>query len=273
MKKIAAAFAALLMLAACSDDDNTAPGNNSPLVKTEQISYSDEGEEYLNIFEYSSGKPVKYSFYTPDDALSQYAEYDYSNGLLASVTGFSGSNEQTYSLEYSYDSSDRLVAIVYETESGEFDYTVTYTHNADNTIDYQRTGSNPEMKTFFLNSAGYIYKEMSDDGTYELTFSGPNPIYGTSNGVSVTTFEYDQVHDPSLLQLEGGFGNFIANGVLRSQHLSDGRFSTADKYVLKSINPGWSTENVYTFNEAGLPLKLKKYSNDVLVSETDYFYE
>lgn len=265
--------AAILMLASCSDDDSTASGNNSPLVKTEQISYSDEGEEYLNVFEYSSGRPVKYSFYTPDNVLSQYAEYDYSNGLLASVTGFSGNGEETYSLDYTYDSSDRLVEIVFATESGEFDYTVTYTHNADNTIDYERTGSNPAMKTFFLNSAGYVYKEMGDDGTYELTFLGPNPILATSNGVSVTAFEYDEVHDPSLLQMEGGFGDFIANGVLRSQHLADGKFSTADRYVLKSINPDWNTENVYTFNEEGLPVKLKKYSNDMLVSETDYFYE
>jgi hypothetical protein len=157
-----------------------------------------------------------------------------------------------------------------QSEAEGVDYTRTFTHNNDNTITSTSTNSWEEPKTFYLNSNNVAYKEVSGDSTYELTFDGNIVVSASYNGVITTTYEYDEEHDPSLLNIDLGTGNFKPNNSLRLNSLSG---STGSKYTIKAIEDNAVTKHIYTFNEQGLPTKSMTYYNDELISQMEYFYE
>lgn len=269
MKKILIACLSLAaMLTSCSDDDSTPTGNNSPLVSTKQTLYENGEVEEIFVSEYSNGKITKMNWLTPENVQTGYNIISYnSDGLLSSINTYMGT--AVYSTtEYTYDNQGRMTTVHQLSEPEGVDYTRTFTHNNDNTITSTSTNSWEEPKTFYLNSNNVAYKEVSENYTYELTFDGNTVVSTSYNGVTTTTYEYDEEHDPSLLNIDPGTGNFKPNNSLRLNRLS----GSSDKYKIKAIEDNVVTKYIYTFNEQGLPTKSMTYYNDVLISQMEYFY-
>jgi YD repeat-containing protein len=273
MKKIVFACLSLAVLfMSCSDDDSSPTGNNSPLVSTTQKIYENGELDEIITSEYDNGKITKLDFFTADNVLTGYEEIFYNNdGLLTSVNSYFGTALYS-SIEYNYDNQGRMTSSHQQSEAQGVDYTRTFTHNSDNTITSTSTNSWEQSKTFYLNSSGIIYKEVSGTSIYELTLNGDTPISLSYNG-ALTTFEHDAEHDPSLINMNLGPGNFKPNIVLRANRLSNAILSISDKYITKETYDFSVNKYVYTFNEQGLPVKSMDYYNDILVSQMEYFYE
>lgn len=271
MKKILIACLSITaMLTSCSDDDSTSTGNNSPLVSTKQTLYENGEVEEIFVSEYSNGKMTKMNWLTPENIQTGYDIISYnSDGLLSSINTYLGT--AVYSTtEYGYDNQGRMTTVHQQSEAENVDYTRTFTHNNNNTITSTSTNSWEEPKTFYLNNSGVVYKQVNGDSTYEFTLDGSTVISASYNGVVTKTYEYDEEHDPSLLNIDLGTGNFQPNNTLKLNSLSD---STYDKYKIKVIEGNAITKDVYTFNEQGLPTKRLTYYNEVLQSQMEYFYE
>lgn len=271
MKKIVLTCLGLVALfTSCSDDDTSGTGN-SPLVATTQTMY--ENGEVAELFksEYDNGKITKIKWLSPNNVQEGYNELSYDNGLLTAISSYYGTTLYS-AIDYSYDNQGRMTGAHYTSQSEGMDYTTTFTHNNDNTITtFSDNGWDP-AKTYFLNSEGYVYKEVREGYTYELAYDGATPVSATYNNQYTTTFEYDPVHDRSLINMNMGEGNFKPNAVLRLNSLTDNNGSTNNKYLLKTINEGNVVQYVYTFNEEGLPIKMMEYHDDELTNEIEYFY-
>lgn len=271
MKKILIACLSLTaLLTSCSDDDSTpTTGNNSPLVSSKQTLYENGEIAETIVTEYSNGKLTKSEYFTPDNDQIGYEIISYnSNGLLTAVNSYFGGAIYATN-EYSYDNQGRMVYVHHLSETEGSDYTRTFTHNNDNTITSTSTNSWEQSKTFYLNSNGIAYKEVTGSNINEFTFNGGTVVSASYNGY-VTTYEYDNEHDPSLININMGTGNFKPNNTLRLNGLST---NNGNKYLMKIINGTDIFEYVYTFNEQGLPTKYMAYSNDELQSQMEYFYE
>lgn len=271
MKKILiACLSFTAMLTSCSDDDSAPAGTNSPLVSTKQTLYENGEVEEIFVSEYSNGKITKMKWLTPDNVQTGYDIIAYNNeGLLSSTNTYIGTTIYS-TTEYTYDNQGRMTTMHQQSEAEGVDYIRTFTHNNDNTITSTSTNSWSQPKTFYVNSSGFAYKEVSGSSIYELTFNGNTVVSASYNGVTTTIYEYDTEHDPSLLNINPGTGNFKPNNTLRLNSLSG---TTGNQYRIKAISGDDIEKSVYTFNEQGLPVKRMDYQNDVLQSEMDFFYE
>lgn len=269
MKKILIACLSLVtMLTSCSDDDSSSTGSSSPLVSSKQTLYENGQIAETIVTEYSNGKITKSEYFTPDNEQIGYEIISYdSNGLLTAVNSYFGGVIYATN-EYSYDNQGRMISMHHQSEMEGSDYTRTFTHNTDNTITSTSTNSWEQPKTFYINSNGIAYKEVIGSSINEFTLDGATVVSASYNGY-VTTYEYDQEHDPSLIDINMGTGNFKPNNTLRLNGLST---NNGDKYMTKIINGADIFKYVYTFNELGLPTKYMAYSNEVLQSQMEYFY-
>lgn len=261
-----------LMLASiftsCSDDSDNNVGNG--LVQIKQTTYDETGaiDEKFTI-NYQGGKPTTADSFTPNGVLTSHTIFAYDGGLLDGTLTYSPSNTLLSSTEYAYDNMGRIMSVT----SQEDDYLMqtAYTFNNDNTITATVNGT--ATRTFYLNSAGLIYKEANVNGSYELTYNGTNPVSATHSFGGTTTFTYDDQHDFALLGTQPLYGSYQPNEVLAARYLQDANTYAATKYLLAETSPSYSSTHVYTFDEQGRPATRKDYGNGVWQSEVEYVYE
>jgi hypothetical protein len=273
MKKIVMACLGLFaVLTSCSDDDTSGANNSSPLVSTTQKIYNNGVLEEMFITEYDNGKVKKQKWLTPDNVQTGYSDLTYNNGLLASITNYTGTTLYD-STTYTYDSQQRMTGRNYSSPVEDIEYETVYTHNSNNTITAASTGYLTGTKTFYLNNDGNVYKEEIGEINYQIIYNGTTATTFINTGGNTMTYEYDNVHNPALININLGAGNFKANNILRSNRLADTVKTTADKYVIKETTAGYIWDYEYTFNDQGLPVKVMNHYNDQLMSEIEYSYE
>lgn len=276
MKKLLLSLTALVMLSACSDDDTASTNNNGlQLKKMNQISYYNGAVESTGVFEFVDGKPSKNLYYSESGALTFYDTFTYENGLLKTIKGYMPNNVLEHQSVITYDAQGRISRYTNEEISNEYSGAVSYVFNANNTITATSvSGTNTQTKTYYLNSDNLIYKEVSQNNTYELTYNGYNPVRSQSTYGS-KTFEYlDTPTPPANYNIWGNIlGSYKANAVLRDNSLQDFELANVTKYIKKEVQEGEVIEYEYTFNDAQLPVKIKRYRNTVLEDETEYTYE
>lgn len=269
MKKLLLSLVAVVLLTSCSNDDTANNIASSSRYTVTQKSYDSGSIENINVFEYTNGKPTMGTFYTPNHIPLSNAIMNYTDGVITSSIIYTGNNIEIGRTNFTYDAQGRITKKV--TQEGSYVSTTNYTYNSNNTITSVTTGSNTSTKTFYLNSTGIIYKQEEGSNVYELIFNGTNPISAIYNG-STKTFTYDDNHDTSLIR-SNTFGSYLPNAVLAGNYLQDAETVLATKYVLTETSSGEVIRNVYVFNAEGKPTNIKRYSNDVLVSDSDYSYE
>jgi len=263
----------VLLLTSCSDNDSSDTNNNNfPLVSTRQKMYEDGEVTKIYVGEYSNGSLIKHNWFTPQNVQTGYTELNYdNNGILKSIIDYSGGTV-SFKSTYNYDNQHRMTGILAEFFEYNTTITTVYTYNNDNTI--TAVISEPQYtqtRTFYLNNDGFVFKQVSDNSTFELTYNGSTPINATSNG-NTTTFEYDESHDFSLININLGPGDFKPNVVLRAGNLRDVTQTIGNKYMIAENSDGQVYTYNYTFNEQGLPIKRMDYLNNDLKSEMEFFY-
>jgi len=266
MKKILFMAIVAILSSACSNDDS--PTN---LLRIEQKHFTNGAISSRTTYHYQEGFLTRTNYYDHNRILQNVMEYNYSNGMLYYQEYNTDDLSRQYILTYYPDGSKKLSGLKYEETYIEDSYFITYTHNNDNTITAERTGTNPGVKTFYINEQGLIYKETGAFHTYELTFDGQNPVSAAMND-DITSFEYDHDHDPSLLGIQSGTGEYILNKVLYKGSLAEAGPYSANRYLIKETKGNVVKEYKYTFNGNGLPTKRKDYKNGELVSEQEYIY-
>ena len=261
-----------LMLASiftsCSDDSDNNVG--SGLVQMKQTTYDESGaiEEKFTL-NYQGGKPATADSFTPNGILTSHTLFAYEAGVLRGTMTYSPSNTLLSSTEYTYDNMGRIMSVTAQ----EDDYLMqtAYAFNSDNTITATMNGA--AIRTFYLNSAGLIYKEVSTTSSYELTYNGTNPVSATHSFGGTTTFTYDEQHDFALLGTQPLYGSYQPNEVLAARYLQDANTYAATKYLIAETSPSYSSTYVYTFDGQGRPATRKDFGNGVLQSEVEYVYE
>lgn len=277
MKKILLSLTALVMLSACSDDDTANTNNTGPqLKKMTQTSYFNGTVESTGVFEFEDGKPSKNLYYSNSGTLTFYDTFIYNNGLLKSIKGFTANDVLAQQSEITYDALGRISGSTNEYPvNNEYSKATTYVFNADNTITATTvSGTATQIKKYYLNSDNLIYKEVSENNTYEITYNGSNPVSSRSNYGS-KTFEYlETPTPPANYNIWGNIlGSYKANTVLRDNSLQDSELANVTKYIKKEVQESEVIEYEYTFNDAQLPVKVKRYRNAVLEDEMEYTYE
>jgi len=267
----------------CSDDDagpTQDTNNESSLIKIIRQTYIDNTVSLRYESEYSEGRIVASAMYAPNMIpMLSHIEYTYNeNGTLASNISYYGMDTTLLlsSANYTYDNQGRISGIAIFADNGEAQHNnISYTYNPDSTVTVQSTNPfDAPGSVYFINSNGLVYKQVGEFGdTSELIYEGTNPVSMLLNE-SPVTFDYDTVHDPSLLGLDAGAGDYMPNIALRAMSLAGvAKTYAADKYLIRENHGETVLEYIYTFNDEGLPIKRLDYRNDVLESESDYIYE
>ena len=265
-------LAATLLFVSCSDDDNT-PGTdpNAVYLKTMKQHMADEDI----VFHYSDNGKLASAYYSAAGQLTAHDTLVYNQQeLLINITTHNANNTLLFTRNCTYDNQDRIN----HRESHEYvqgvDYSSStdYVFNSDNTITSTTNSSwGSTVKTFYLNSNTIIYKEVSGSAVYELALDGENPVTATS-GWGVKTFEYDNTHNMSLLNVANQVGNYKPNAVLLTNSLEDNATAIITKYLIKETSGDDVREFQYTFDTAGLPVKRMDYNNGILYNEMEYLY-
>jgi hypothetical protein len=248
MKKLLFLSITAVLLISCSEDDSPAPVASDDVTyikKAKQIFYSN-GEVFMRVeTDYVDGLQDKIYFYTPDNELTEYRIFNYNNeNLPVSIIHYTPQNFETASTVYTYDELGRVKDRV--STYGTYNE-VHYSFNNDNTITATTTyaNNNSNVKTYYLNSNGIVYKEVGAT-SYELTFDGLNPVSSSASSGLSKTFVYDQINPVS--NITNNVSEYKPNSILRAVSLKDAETSTANKYLIKVISGSDVTDYTYTFN-------------------------
>lgn len=241
MKKLLTLVSAFaLVLTSCSSEDDSSSSSNAPVLVTKTIESGDSGPSITTNFIYDGNKLIEWN---DSDGERETFVYD-SSGKITSGNSYYGG---TFSIEYSYDSQDRLIEI----KDNDTEEIFEYVYNSNGTITENRKDFDlilEETRTYtFLN--GNITNELTEF-----------PFGGSSN--SIYTFDtnnnpFINMHVPYELFLEYFEEN--KNNVLSSTIDND-----PDSFE--------SFTCTYNFNSNGYPtLKTITYG-DGSVDTIEYFY-
>jgi hypothetical protein len=271
MKKILLFSLAFFTLVSCSDDDADTGDNQVHLSQiTQHINSLGQpaGRVVTNL---DNGRPYETDYFYDGGSVPQHhTVYNYNGGLLTSTVTYSEAGTEAARTDYTYDNQRITKVLVKE---GNFTSETSYTFNSNNTITATTvSGGGTSVKTFHLNNSGIIYKEVGNF-TYELTFNGLNPVSAQNSNGNVTTFTYDEEHNPALMNTVNIYGSYKPNAVLRARYLMDVATNTATKFLIQEKTGSDIRKHDYTFNGDGRPVYRKDIYNNEIVSETEYTYE
>lgn len=281
MKKLISLSIISLLFISCTSDDSPTDliDEGKPLFKMIQTRFENGKVHEIIEFTYKNGKPLKSSFYDPENELMGYTDWLYNDKkLLAATKYYKPNGTQQYQSILTYDSNDRIIKVEQTENESNYRNVYEYIHNNDNTITSNAGyGTDIFTKTYHINSDGLIYKEtVKGKTTIEVIYHGNNPTSVISNS-GTSTFTYDENNlrkGVFLNQLKTTFGENKINPILWGYYLENQVGSSSDKYQIKQIFPnGHIEEYNYIFDNDGYPTSMKRHYNDELTDEVEYFYE
>lgn len=259
----------IIIFSACSSDENSEP-TLPTLKKTEQREYSNGQLQSTIITHFNNNKIISFDFYNVNNQLIGREVWSYSNNVLSNIKTFSASNVLVRELNAIYNNGKLVQTINTE---GSYTTTTTFTYNSNNTISSLRN-SNGQLtnKTFSLNASGIIDKEY-ENGILNVSiqFNNFNPTSKISYGsTKVYTYHETGVFPYNFQEI---FGTIPSNAQLFQNNLDNSSDILINKLILNVSTTGFIKQIDYTFNENNQPLTSKTYYNNILASETTYFYE
>lgn len=265
------AFIALSFASCSSDDSSTGkdPSENPGDKKLREIiqtEFNDNG---------SVKQTVKIQFDDKDRALSEFGydssgilsskkEYVYNSAdLLETMIAYTVQNDVAspdYSYALTYDSSGRVIT---RTDSGAMAASTTYAYNANNTITVIRTaGSVAYYATYYVNTAGQLFKKTTETETEQLTYTGANILKYTSSSLT-SVFAYDSDHTP-----KGQQHNVVVNlykGNMVNALLIEGLDAVdlgSTQYTIQRKDNADVYDYEYQFDNDNYPTKVRCFKND-----------
>lgn len=264
MKKLFILTITSLLIFGCSSDDGNTSVQPKKIVRR---NYTGNPNKAIQNYLFSDGKLESIKFYNSSNFFKESINYEYfSNGLLHTITK---SSNNSYLHSFIYDNQERIMHMKYENSQLDEAYYVNYTYNNDNTITAESFGTIEGVKTYYLNSDNLIYKEVSEDTTYEVVFNGYNAISGSYGTFISRSFEYS---DTDLqLNIDYFMSGYASNGVLMYNSLYGNETASANKYVTKERDTD-TFKYEYIFDGSGRPTTRLDYKNDNLIDEFQYEY-
>jgi len=294
MKKYLSLSLIALFLFSCSGDDATPVTAENPepenpqtsiegiLVQTTTKMYENGSVFRIETTDYENGRPITESTYNSSSTLQYTAKFNYNTaGLLESNEFYNPDNFIYNTTSFDYDEQQRLLKITQESNTENIsDLIYNFTYNSDNTISGTGGGMN---KTYVLNENGFIIKQIdiSSIKTFALDEVHHMPlsyVYSSSGPFSETaSYVYDDVHNPELLNLANLYGTSKTNALLSNIDIYEAPLYASTRYLIKkTVTSEFGQtifEDIYTWNDLGLPTKKKSYRNDELLRVTDYIYQ
>ncbi|PVW14221.1 hypothetical protein DDV96_10455 [Marixanthomonas spongiae] len=244
------------------------------LIKFEEWKVIDGDLKLRVINEFENSKHIKFSYYHNGE-LDNYITPEYnSDGFLSKEINHNPTGTILSTASFAYDIEDRITEIIYDsyTET-HISFTISFSHNADNTIISEKVLSgNTDTKTFKLNQNGLVYQELIDDNIVtNVTYDGFKPVTLNSDAGDFTySYETEGKLPYSFKDI---YGENPVNPILYANNLEGGfDFLTTD-LVSSIVSDESETNFEYTLNENKNPTLTKVYKNGSLVKEFRYFYE
>lgn len=297
-KNLLACIFAMAALSSCSNDDNNPTTETTQeLVQIKKTMYAHHPVDPLdpdsgtfttilqvNVTDFEDGKPILSSYYNQNGInLNSQDTYTYnSQGLLTNKTMHYFAASEDYITNFSYDNSGRLSEITESNPTSNPFSITTFTYNPDNTITSVKTivsDNDQTYTTFYLNNNGMIYKEESEGMTTNYSLNGYDTMgvtFQAQNFNQYINYSYDNLHNPSLLNLQSITGSYIANQILIRSflYLDETENIITTKYLTQFNRGGYDiTDFVYTFNENGLPTIKQGYHMGTHTTDYEYLYE
>jgi hypothetical protein len=265
-------------MASCSSDDNSSdkdPSENNQEAKLREIiqtEFNEDGSVKLTTktqFDDRDKALLEEQFNAAGELFTK-REFTYNaSGQVENMAFYSADTGlQTLNSGYTavYDGSGRITTL-----NGNFiangspaTSVTTYLYNQNNTVIMTRNFSSGEsdMATYYLNSAGQVFKKTDSEETEQIIYLGANML-NYSNGTITSAFAYDNEHTPKGQQhntVVNQFNGNTANAMMISgfSSIDLGR----DKYVIQRTDSnGDNYDCQYQFNDAGYPIKLRCFKN------------
>ena len=267
-------------LFSCSNDDSSSePSVNQTkqLFKKEKILYENGNLNMKITTQYENNKPAIDSAYNSTNQLLYVSKNFFNtNNLVSSIKVYDENGILSIENNITYDNLGRITQILNTQPSGSSVF--NFTLNSNNTISSERisNGSVVTTKTFFLNSNGIIYKEVSGINNKESIFDSNNNLTQNTAYSVTNNYEYNEPHlKPSTLQFDNStiVGSVKMNTVLIENTLDDHNNTFGDKLISKITSSNGTIFNyIYTYDSDNYPVNLKSYINNVLVSEENFTY-
>lgn len=267
-------------LFSCSNDDSSSePSVNQTkqLFKKEKILYENGNLNMKITTQYENNKPAIDSAYNSTNQLLYVSKNFFNtNNLVSSIKVYDENGILSIENNITYDNLGRITQILNTQPSGSSVF--NFTLNSNNTISSERisNGSVVTTKTFFLNSNGIIYKEVSGTNNKESIFDSNNNLTQNTAYSVTNNYEYNEPHlKPSTLQFDNStiVGSVKMNTVLIENTLDDHNNTFGDKLISKITSSNGTIFNyIYTYDSDNYPVNLKSYINNVLVSEENFTY-
>lgn len=247
----------VLVLASCTKDG----GSDARLIK-KLVEISADNSTTTTLFAYKGNEIVK------TDNEKQHVDYTYANGLIAKIVTKDKSSQQSVVAELTYD-KDRLIQI-----KSSDNYVVKYTHNADETVSYQKTKLNDkkeEIKVYhgvlyFKNKNLLKDKRTLDDSpagtvsTYNVSYESDSQKNSFSNILG-----FDKLLDQNdLISVNNSYIGVVESNVM-----------SADDQISSSAN---FYKSIFVYDKEGYPIE--KVAEAAMPQngksgylKTQYFYE
>lgn len=264
--------------ASCSSDDNSNPDpsigipGEKKLYEIIQRDFNEDGSVMLTTstsFD-ENDRAVSVQQYNGDGVLNAHREFTYNgSGQFESMVYYTeetGLDTPNSSYSISYDGEGRVTILndTFLNNGISATSVTTYTYNQNNTITAIREFSfgGSEITTFYLNTAGLLYKRSNALSTEEITYAGENITTYTSD-IFTSEYKYDNAHEPKGQHHNAIINKYWGNRV--NAILIEG-FTSIDfgttKYVKQKIDNRGTHYLKYEFDDKGYPIKVRYFLND-----------
>jgi len=239
MKKLLYLFSAVaLTLTSCSSDDDS--NDSSIILVTKTIETFDDGSTITTNFLYNDNQLVEWN----DSDERETFTYDATGKIVSGKYYFDG---DSFNIDYTYDSQNRLIEI----RNNDTEEIFEYVYNTNGTITEIR-------KDFDLN--------IDESATYSITNGNIMSIMYTISPSPITSanYSYDNLNNP--------FANIHLPYQLFLNYFDENKNNELNGVINNSVSNNNSFTCTYTYNSNGYPnVKTKTYGNGN-IETIQYFY-
>lgn len=250
-----------LSTSSCSKEDMTVeiPITSKPVLLKKIITTNAVNGNFNTIISYNGIKVLEINYQPIDKEV-----YTYTGEVITKFEELENGVLSTTTYEYL---NDKLKTLIYFKTGSQTKTKKTYTHNNDNTVNFQEISINVSSGSETVRNNG------------KLTFLNGNLVKKEVNSLDtgfgvdtrISTYEYDNKTNPykniqSFTKVLD-FGTIISqNNLLRDTSV----FSSTSS----GSNPSTSVDsNTLEYNDNGYPSKRQTFYNGTLENSSQYFYE
>jgi len=268
-----------LVVYSCTTDDSNQTINSRSISKLKATVYfMDEIDRYLTRV-YENNKPKTDSIYDINNEITYYSNWVFNDGKLSSKKTYDAVGNLTNDFSVFYDDLNRISQIIDSGFGLTRTTTTNFTYNSDNTItSVSELDGLITDKTFFLNSSGLIFKEVSEDLIEEIVYDSDFNVISKSGSFGTTNYFYDDINLPPEnfpVNENNMFGTYKNNYIIYKnsvQGAPNNEASILPKFLLEYQSGSSTTRFEWELNDDNYPISRKLYIQNQLNVDYEYVY-